>query len=212
MAAHQSSAGAPMRVLISSTFAFTICFAVWMIFAVLGIPIKAQLGLSETQFGLLAAMPVLTGSLVRVPLGIWTDRYGGRRVMTALILFAVLPTLMVSQATSYIELLVCALLYGVAGNSFSVGIAWTAVWYPKEKQGTALGIFVAGNVGASVTKLIGPLLIAAVPAAGFFGGAVPGGWRFIPVMYAGLLVLLALAKGTTPPMPAAPPAPRTSPE
>lgn len=67
-------------VLISSTFAFTICFAVWMMFAVLGIPIKTSLGLTETQFGLLAAMPVLTGSLVRVPLGIWTDKYGGRRV------------------------------------------------------------------------------------------------------------------------------------
>lgn len=69
-----------IAVLASSTFSFTICFAIWMMFAVLGIPIKAQLGLNETEFGLLAATPVLTGSLVRVPLGIWTDRYGGRIV------------------------------------------------------------------------------------------------------------------------------------
>jgi NNP family nitrate/nitrite transporter-like MFS transporter len=100
---------------------------------------------------------------------------------------------MVSRVTSYAELLVCALLYGVAGNSFTVGIAWNAAWYPKEKQGLALGIFGAGNVGASVTKLIGPFFIAVIPAVGYFGGIIPGGWRFIPVLYAGLLVLLALA-------------------
>ena len=86
-----------MRVLVSSTFAFTICFAVWMIFAVLGIPIKQQLGLSETEFGLLAAMPVLTGSLVRVPLGIWTDRYGGRPVFFVLMLLAVVPIWLLSM-------------------------------------------------------------------------------------------------------------------
>jgi NNP family nitrate/nitrite transporter-like MFS transporter len=74
-----------------------------------------------------------------------------------------------------------------------VGIAWNAAWFPKKRQGTALGVFGAGNVGASVTKLIGPVLIAALPAAGFFGGLVPGGWRFIPVLYAGLLVLTAAA-------------------
>ena len=71
----------PIAVLASSTFAFTICFAIWMMFAVLGIPIKAKLGLNETEFGLLVATPVLSGALVRVPLGIWTDRFGGRIVM-----------------------------------------------------------------------------------------------------------------------------------
>ncbi len=185
--------GARARVLVLSTVAFTLLFAVWLMLGMLSIKIKPELGLTDGQLYNLTIAAILAGSLLRFHFGIWTDRYGGRRVMTALILFTVLPTLMVSRATSYGELLVCALLYGVAGNSFSVGIAWNAAWYPKEKQGTALGIFGAGNVGASVTKLFGPLLIAAVPAAGFFGGAVPGGWRFIPVVYAGLLVLLALA-------------------
>lgn len=185
--------GQRARVLVLSTVAFTLLFAVWLMLGMLSIKIKPELGLTDGQLYNLTIAAILSGSLLRFNFGVWTDRYGGRRVMTALILFTVLPTLMVSRVTSYSELLVCAILYGVAGNSFSVGIAWTAVWYPKEKQGTALGIFGAGNVGASVTKLIGPLLIAAVPAAGFFGGAVPGGWRFIPVMYAVLLVLLALA-------------------
>jgi NNP family nitrate/nitrite transporter-like MFS transporter len=185
--------GPRTRVLVLSTVAFTLLFAVWLMLGMLSIKIKPELGLTDGQLYNLTLAAILAGSILRFHFGIWTDRYGGRRVMTALILFTILPTLMVSRVTSYAELLVCALLFGVAGNSFSVGIAWNAAWYPKEKQGTALGIFGAGNVGASVTKLIGPLLIAAVPAAGFFGGVVPGGWRFVPVLYAVLLVFLAAA-------------------
>src|SRR5262245_16543212 len=187
------TAGQRARVLTLSTIAFTLLFAVWLMLGMLSIKIKPDLGLSDAQLYNLTIAAILAGSLLRFNFGIWTDRYGGRRVMTALILFTVLPTLMVSCVTSYTELLICAILYGVAGNSFSVGIAWTAAWYPKEKQGTALGIFGAGNVGASVTKLFGPFLIAIVPTAGFFDGLIPGGWRFVPVVYAGLLVLLALA-------------------
>lgn len=185
--------GARARVLVLSTAAFTLLFAVWLMLGMLSIKIKPELGLTDGQLYNLTIAAILSGSLLRFNFGVWADKYGGRRVMTALILFTVLPTLMVSQVSNYTELLICALLYGVAGNSFSVGIAWTAVWYPKERQGTALGIFGAGNVGASVTKLLGPVLIAAVPAAGFFGGVIPGGWRFVPIVYAVLLVLMAAA-------------------
>jgi NNP family nitrate/nitrite transporter-like MFS transporter len=185
--------GARTRVLVLSTTAFTLLFAVWLMLGMLSIKIKPELGLTDGQLYNLTIAAILSGSLLRFNFGVWADQYGGRRVMTALILFTVLPTLMVSQVSSYAELLICALLYGVAGNAFSVGIAWTAAWYPKGRQGTALGIFGAGNVGASVTKLLGPVLIAAVPAAGFFGGAVPGGWRFVPVAYAVLLLVMAAA-------------------
>lgn len=188
-----AEAGQRARVLTLSTIAFTLLFAVWLMLGMLSIKIKPELGLTDGQLYNLTIAAILAGSLLRFNFGIWTDRYGGRRVMTALILFTIVPTILVSQVTSYMELLICALLYGIAGNSFSVGIAWTAAWYPKERQGFALGVFGAGNVGASVTKLIGPLLIAVLPAAGFFGGVIPGGWRFIPVLYAGLLVLLAAA-------------------
>src|SRR5205823_10015358 len=158
-----------------------------------GIPISKELGLSDAQLYGLTLTAILAGSALRFHFGVWTDRYGGRTVLTALLLVCVVPTLLVSRVTSYPELLACAALYGVAGNSFTVGIAWNAAWFPKARQGLALGIFGAGNVGASVTKLAGPLLIAVVPAAEFFGGLVPGGWRFIPVAYAGLLVLMAAA-------------------
>ncbi|MDQ5976048.1 MAG: transporter, family, nitrate/nitrite transporter, partial [Actinomycetota bacterium] len=89
-------------------------------------------------------------------------------------------------------LLVCAFLVGFAGNSFSVGIAWVSAWWPQSRQGFALGVFGAGNVGASLTKFIGPALIAAVPAAGFLGGFVPGGWRFVPFLYMALLIAVAI--------------------
>ena len=96
-------------VLASSTFAFTVCFAAWMMFAVLGIPIKAQLGLNETEFGLLTAMPVLTGSLVRVPLGIWTDRFGGRIVLFLLMLSTVPAIWLMAYATEYWQFLLLSL-------------------------------------------------------------------------------------------------------
>ena len=182
MAASHSSAGAPMRVLISSTFAFTICFAVWMIFAVLGIPIKTQLGLSETQFGLLAAMPVLTGSLVRVPLGIWTDRYGGRPVFFILMLLAVVPIWLMSYATEYWQFLVLALFVGLTGGSFSVATPYVARWFPRNKQGLAMGVFGAGNSGSAITKFVAPALIA---AAG-------GSWVIVPKVYAVALLVTAI--------------------
>src|SRR3954471_21913115 len=112
-------AGQRARVLVLSTAAFTLLFAVWLMLGMLSIKIKPELGLTDGQLYNLILTAILAGSLLRFNFGIWADRYGGRRVMTALILFTILPTLMVSRVTSYAELLVCALLYGVAGNSFS---------------------------------------------------------------------------------------------
>jgi len=169
-------------VLLSSTFAFTICFAVWMMFAVLGIPIKKQLDLSETQFGLLAAMPVLTGSLVRVPLGIWTDRYGGRIVLFILMLSTVIPIWLMSYATAYWQFLVLALFVGLAGGSFSVGTPYVARWFPKSRQGFAMGVFGAGNSGSALTKFVAPALIASA------GGA----WVIVPKVYAVAMLVTAV--------------------
>ncbi|MCS0809480.1 NarK/NasA family nitrate transporter [Massilia agilis] len=162
----------PLSVLISSTFAFTICFAVWMMFAVLGIPIKTQLGLNETQFGLLAATPVLTGSLVRVPLGIWTDRYGGRIVLFVLMLSAVIPVALISYATEYWQFLLLGLGVGLAGGSFSVGTPYVARWFSKERKGLAMGVFGAGNSGSALTKFVAPAIIAA------------WGWQAVPRVFA----------------------------
>ena len=178
----RKSSASPYLVLGGSTFAFTICFAVWMMFAVLGIPIRTELNLSETQFGLLAATPVLTGSLVRVPLGIWTDRYGGRLVFLLTMLVAVIPIWLLAYATQYWQFLVLALFVGLVGGSFSVGTPYVARWFPQSKQGLAMGIFGAGNSGAALTKFVAPALIVMA------GGA----WAIIPKVYSIALLITAV--------------------
>ena len=149
------------RALWLSTIAFTICFAVWTIFSIIGIRIKQELGLNDTQFGLLVGTPILSGSLIRLLLGIWTDQYGGRRVYTVVMLAAAVATYLLTWATTYSEFLVAAFFVGIAGGSFAVGVAYVSRFYPAGKQGTALGIFGAGNVGAAVTKFIAPFVLVA---------------------------------------------------
>ena len=186
-------AGPRQRVLWLSTAAFTLLFAVWLMLGVLGIKIRDELQLTPSQFDWLLAVAILAGSLPRLHFGIWADRYGGRRMMTLTLLLTAAPTFWVSRVTSFEELLACAALFGLAGNSFTVGIAWCSAWFPNRTKGTALGVFGAGNVGASVTKFLAPTLLATIPAAGFLGGAIPGGWRFVPVVYAVPLLLMAAA-------------------
>jgi len=175
--ASKSKAG---QVLASSTISFTVCFAIWMMFAVLGIPIKTMLGLNETQFGLLAAMPVLSGSLVRVPLGIWCDKYGGRIVFFLLMLAAVIPIYLIGKATAYWQFLVLGLLVGIVGGSFSVGTPYVARWFSKERRGLAMGIFGAGNSGSALTKFVAPAIIAAY------------GWQMLPTVYAVAMLVTAI--------------------
>lgn len=163
-----------------STLAFTVCFMVWMMFAVLGVPIKELLQLNETQFGLLAATPVLTGSLVRLPLGLLTDRFGGRSVFFLLMLCCVGPLYLISHATAYWQFLVLGLFVGLAGGSFSVGIAYVAKWFDKDSQGFAMGVFGAGNAGSAVTKFLAPALIAA------------GSWQLVPKVFSAILFITAL--------------------
>ena len=147
------------RALTLSTFAFTVCFAIWTIFSILGVQIKQDLGLNDTQFGLLVATPIFTGALSRLILGIWTDQYGGRIVMTLAMLLSAIATYLLSSVETYEMFLVAALGVGLAGGCFAVGIAYVSTWYEKEKQGTALGIFGVGNVGAAITNFGAPLIM-----------------------------------------------------
>uniref|UniRef100_UPI002FD9C678 nitrate/nitrite transporter n=1 Tax=Pontibaca methylaminivorans TaxID=515897 RepID=UPI002FD9C678 len=144
-----------------STTAFTLCFAVWTIFSIIGITIKDELGLTEFQYGLLIAMPILTGSLTRLILGVWTERYGGRLVFSLQMLFTALATWALTWASSYAGFLLAALGVGLAGGSFIIGVAYVSKWFPAERQGTALGIFGMGNVGAAVTKFLAPFILVA---------------------------------------------------
>jgi len=155
------SKGDQNRALALSTVAFTACFAVWTIFSIIGVAIKKELSLSEFQFGLLVATPILTGSLTRLFLGVWTEKYGGRLVFSLQMILAGLATWALTWAHTYPMYLVAALGVGLAGGSFIIGVAYVSRWYDAGKQGTALGIFGAGNVGAAVTKFVAPFVMAA---------------------------------------------------
>ena len=168
------------RALWLSTAAFTLCFAVWTIFAIIGVQIKAELGLSETQFGILVATPILTGSLTRLLLGIWTEQYGGRLVFPLQMLLAAAATWMLTWAETYPMYLVAALGVGLAGGSFAIGVAYVSRWFPQERQGTALGIFGAGNVGAAVTKFGAPFVMVAF------------GWEAVAQIWAIALAAMAV--------------------
>lgn len=175
-----ASAAEQRTALAMSTLAFTVCFAVWTIFSIIGIRIRQDLGLTDTQFGLLIGTPILTGSLIRVALGVWADVYGGRVVFALTMLAAALATFLLTYAHTYPQFLLAALGVGIAGGSFAVGVAYVSRWYPAEKQGTALGIFGAGNVGAAVTKFLAPFVLVAF------------GWQMVAQVWAAALVAMAV--------------------
>jgi NNP family nitrate/nitrite transporter-like MFS transporter len=168
------------KALATSTIAFTACFAVWTIFSIIGVQLKSDLGLNETQFGLLIGTPILTGSLSRILLGIWSDQYGGRIVYICVMISAAAATFLLTFTETYIMTLVAALGVGLAGGSFAVGIAYVSTWYPKEKQGTALGIFGVGNVGAAVTTFVAPFVMVAL------------GWQAVAQVWASVLIVIAI--------------------
>ena len=180
------------RVLVMSTIAFTIMFAVWLMFGILGKPIQKEFGLTDVELSWISAVAVLNGSMWRLPVGMLADRIGGKKVMMFLLLSGAVASFAVAYANSYTMLLVLAFLVGFVGNSFSVGIAWNSAWFTQHRKGFALGVFGAGNVGASVTKFIGPTIILATAGASY-GLGVVGGWRRIPVSYAVVLLITAVA-------------------
>ncbi len=163
-----------------STLAFTVCFAVWTIFSIIGVRIKQELGLSGAQFGLLIGTPILTGSLIRIILGIWSEQYGGRVVYAGVMVAAAVAAFLLSYATTYETMLLAALAVGIAGGSFAVGITYVSKWYPKQKLGLALGIFGAGNAGAAVTKFLAPFVLVAY------------GWQTVAQIWAAALLVMAI--------------------
>jgi NNP family nitrate/nitrite transporter-like MFS transporter len=166
-------------VLLASTLAFMVCFVVWMMFGVLGVQLRQELQLNNTQFGLLTSTPVLTGAIMRLPLGVWTDRFGGRIVMAVLLAVSAIPVYIVSYAYALWRVLLIGLFLGCVGASFAVGTPYVARFFPPARRGFAMGFFGAGTVGAAVNLFITPSLQAAY------------GWRFVPRAYA--IALLATA-------------------
>jgi MFS transporter, NNP family, nitrate/nitrite transporter len=167
-----------------ATLAMTVGFAVWSLLAPLAPLFRQQWGLTATQAGILVAVPVILGSIARIPLGIITDRYGGRGVFTVFLFFLAVPLVLAGFATGYGLLLGVAFILGVAGAVFAIGVPFVARWFPPERQGMALGIYGMGNIGTAIAALV------ASPMAGAFGWPFAF-WAFVPVVLVmGALVFL----------------------
>jgi len=168
------------QVLALNTLAFAFNFAVWTVFSIIGLKIKQELQLNDTEFGVLIATPILTGSLSRLPLGILTDHFGGRRVFFIQMILVAAATYGIAFAHTYWQYLISGLFVGLAGGSFAIGIAYTSAFFEKSQQGTAMGIFGAGNAGAALTNFVAPLIIVAL------------GWRAVPEIYSYTMLGMAV--------------------
>lgn len=177
------------RVLLMNTLAFTVCFAVWTMYGVLitFLVDNRYLAIDKGQIGWLIGIPVLTGSVMRLPVGLLTDRYGGKPVYLAVMVFSALSLFVTSQVSTFAGFLVAGLLFGMSGAAFAVGIAFSSVYFPKERQGTALGIFGMGNAGSAVTTLAAPTILKNLTD----GGKQIEGWRNLPIIYGIALLVMA---------------------
>lgn len=182
--------GRAHRILALNTIAFTVCFACWMLNGVLVTFLAGNqvFDWGPVQIGWLLGIPVLTGSIFRLPAGILTDKFGGRPVFGILLLLCAIPMFMLSQANSFFSFALCSFGFGLTGVGFAVGIAFTSVWYPKNWQGTALGIFGAGNAGAAITTLLAPTMLNNLTNH----GEDIEKWRTLPIIYAVALFLMGV--------------------
>ena len=179
------------KILAVNTLAFTVCFAAWMLNGVLVtfLATNQVFDWGPVEIGWLMGIPVLTGSIFRLPAGMLTDKFGGKPIYGSLLFLCAVPMFLLSYADSFLFFALCSFGFGLAGVSFSIGIAYSSVWYPKEHQGVALGIFGAGNAGAALTTLFAPTLLNTFTD----NGTNLEGWRSLPVVYAaGLAVTGAL--------------------
>ncbi len=178
-----------------ATLSFGLCFAAWGLISAFAPTFREEFGLSGQATSLLIAVPVLLGSLARLPMGMLTDRFGGRLVFTVLFVAVAVSAAIVPLAGRFETLLVFAFFLGLAGSSFAVGVGFVSPWFPAARQGTALGIYGLGTMGQSAAVFLGPVL-----AASFGRDAVFLGLAAVIALWAVAFVLLARdAPSTRPP-------------
>lgn len=177
------------KILVLNTLAFTVCFACWTLNGVL-VTFLVDNGIFKwnlVQVGWLLGIPILTGSIMRLPIGILTDKLGGKYVFSVLLLTCSIPLFLLPFATNFFWFAVLSFLFGMVGTSFAVGIGFTSIWYPKEWQGRALGIFGMGNAGAAITTFLAPSLL------NHFSIDDPqNGWKILPIIYGIALVIIGI--------------------
>lgn len=177
------------KILFLNTIAFTVCFACWTLNGVLVTYLvdKGIFNWSVVQVGWLLGIPILTGAVMRLPLGILTDKFGGKYVFSFLLLLCSIPLFLLSLANSFLMFAILSFFFGMVGTSFAVGIGYTSVWYPKEWQGRALGIFGMGNAGAAITTFVAPSLLNQ-----FSIDNPQNGWKLLPIVYGAVLFTMGI--------------------
>lgn len=177
------------RILFLNTLAFTVCFACWTLNGVL-VTFLVDNGIFKwdvVQVGWLLGIPILTGSVMRLPIGMLTDKFGGKYVFSLLLLLCSVPLFLLPFADSFFMFALLSFFFGMVGTSFAVGIGFTSIWYPKEWQGRALGIFGMGNAGAAITTFLAPSLLNE-----FSISDPQNGWKLLPVIYGIALVVIGI--------------------
>lgn len=175
------------RQLAAATISFALCFAIFGSISAMMPILKERLALTSVQVSLAIALPVLLGSLGRLPLGIAADRFGGRRVFLATMLASLLPATLLGLVEEYWQLLLCGFFAGISLASFSIGVGFVSRWYPPERQGAALGVYGAGSIGQSLAAYGSPMLAGAV-------GYRWGFWTFALSLAVWLVLFAVLAR------------------
>lgn len=168
------------RILFFNTLGFMVCFACWTLNGVL-VTFLDDRGIFEwsvVEIGWLLGIPILTGSIMRLPMGILTDKYGGKPVFSCLLILSSIPLFLLPFATNFWTFAILSFLFGMVGTSFAIGVGYTSIWYPKEWQGRALGIFGMGSSGAALTTFLAPTLLN-----NFTENDPENGWKWLPVIY-----------------------------
>src|SRR6476469_4719535 len=145
-----------------ATLAFAVAFTAWGLVSPLASQIQKDLGLDNTATSVLIAIPVLLGSLLRIPMGILTDRFGGRKMFTGLLLFTILPVAFMGTANSFWTYVLGGLFLGAAGSSFAIGVPFVNRWFSAEKQGLAIGVYGMGTGGTAIAAFSMPPLVNAL--------------------------------------------------
>lgn len=170
-----------------ATGAFAVCFSIFGSVSAMMPILKKQMNLTPLQASLALALPVLLGSLGRIPLGMLTDRYGGRKIFAIVMAGSIVPAIAMNWVQNYSQLLLAAFGCGLALASFSVGAGFVSGWYPPQKQGFALGVYGAGNFGQSLASMGAPILAGAL-------GFVWGFWAFALLTFVWVILWMVLAR------------------
>ncbi|MEW6981401.1 nitrate/nitrite transporter [Colwelliaceae bacterium 6471] len=179
----QSPSSKAKIALLLATMAFAANFSVWVLYAVSGIQLKTDLGLSATEFGLLLSAPIFSGAILRLPVGFLAEKYSAKKLYLLQMIVVLPPLILLRNAQTLSDYLWLGLFLGISGVSFTIGIRYVVDWFQSKHQGTVMGIFGAGNAGAAITLVLAPVIIDELGLS-MLGPIYAGGMIFVILLFA----------------------------